>query len=402
MARCASLYDTISSQELQLQSLLSQAAAEKSSFIQEKEQLQLLFDKQQHMCVSLTAQVVALTASCERLQRQVDHHTLQHQHEKDQYIKEMESQYANIALDKQTCLEAASRAQSLEALCNDAQSQLASLQSSHLEQAQRIALMAEQLMKHEHDALLNQVYITTLFCTAIAVLLQFRVLKPAPSPSPPFCFKFLVQELVLSRRTRGCQTLSADDLERSSFDSKMDAAKCAVHQLRADCNQVLMQFSRDLHAERAQASIMTCSRFALIERVLMHGFRSPCCNTLFLRKTKPWSVLLPPRSSVQPSVSNRLNSRCCHFSLMPIYIHITANFTLQSTHPLSLPQLHECSSDLLLQSGARSRALGEAQEQLELSRRLHAQVRIALLCFSSHMQLALCNKCFRLSLRCNY
>ncbi|MFN5334299.1 MAG: hypothetical protein ACK5BV_03825, partial [Bacteroidota bacterium] len=67
------------------------------------------------------------------------------------------------------------------------------------------------------------------------------------------------------------------------------------------------------------------------------------------------------------------------------YIHITANFTLQSTHPLSLPQLHECSSDLLLQSGARSRALGEAQEQLELSRRLHAQVRIALLSFSSHM-----------------
>ena len=48
-SRCESLEITVSSQELQLQAMFSQSASEKSLFLQEKERLQLLFDKQQQL-----------------------------------------------------------------------------------------------------------------------------------------------------------------------------------------------------------------------------------------------------------------------------------------------------------------------------------------------------------------
>ncbi len=254
-ARCAALELTVSSQELQLRLFLSQSAADKSSFIQEKEQLQLLFDKQQQLCVSLTTQVVALTASCERLQREVDQHSLQRQHEKEQYSKEFEKKDAGIMLEQKKCLEAISRAQDLEAACNSAQSQLASMQASHLDQATRITSMAEQLQaasfqltKHDHDALLNQVF------TAVPQSLLFPPQLGLLPTSVYFRFFLdaLAQELVLRRRTRGCQTIAEEDVERSLFESKADAATCALLQLRADCNQVLMQFTRDINADRAQ------------------------------------------------------------------------------------------------------------------------------------------------------
>jgi hypothetical protein len=111
MARCDSLTITLSSKELQLQSVLSQAAAEKSSFVQEKEHLQLLFDRQQELCVGLTSQVVALTASCERLQRQLDENSALHQAEKQRFSSIVAQKDAAIAFEQQKSSEEVALAQ---------------------------------------------------------------------------------------------------------------------------------------------------------------------------------------------------------------------------------------------------------------------------------------------------
>lgn len=111
MARCDSLTITLSSKELQLQSVLSQAAAEKSSFVQEKEHLQLLFDRQQELCVGLTSQVVALTASCERLQRQRDENCALHQAEKQGFSSIVAQKDAAIAFEQQKSSEEVALAQ---------------------------------------------------------------------------------------------------------------------------------------------------------------------------------------------------------------------------------------------------------------------------------------------------
>jgi chromosome segregation ATPase len=111
MARCDSLTITLSSKELQLQSVLSQAAAEKSSFVQEKEHLQLLFDMQQELCVGLTSQVVALTASCERLQCQLDENSMLHQAEQQKVAIIIAQKDAAIAFEQQKRLEEVALAQ---------------------------------------------------------------------------------------------------------------------------------------------------------------------------------------------------------------------------------------------------------------------------------------------------
>jgi chromosome segregation ATPase len=111
MARCESLTITLSSKELQLQSVLSQAAAEKSSFVQEKEHLQILFDRQQELCVGLTSQVVALTASCERLQCQLDENSALHQAEQQRFANIITQKDAAVAFEQQKCLEGVALAQ---------------------------------------------------------------------------------------------------------------------------------------------------------------------------------------------------------------------------------------------------------------------------------------------------
>jgi hypothetical protein len=100
-AQCDSLTITLSSKELQLQSVLSQAAAEKSSFAQEKEHLQLLFDRQQELCVSLTSQVVALTGSCQHLQGQLEADSMRHQAERQEFANIIKQKDAAIAFEQQ-------------------------------------------------------------------------------------------------------------------------------------------------------------------------------------------------------------------------------------------------------------------------------------------------------------
>jgi chromosome segregation ATPase len=164
-SRCESLEITVSSQELQLQAMLSQSASEKSLFLQEKERLQLLFDKQQQLCVGLTAQVVALTANCERLQSQVDCNAITHQLESVRHAKEVEAKEAVIAFQQKKCLNAESRVNDLEIIISDLQSKLDSAQSLNDEQTRNISLLSQQLetaarkiSNLEQDALVNGVH----------------------------------------------------------------------------------------------------------------------------------------------------------------------------------------------------------------------------------------------------
>jgi hypothetical protein len=165
VTRCESLQITVTSQELQMQAILSQSAAEKSSFAHEKEHLQLLFDKQQQLCVGLTGQVVALTANCERLQSQIDDILMKEQLETEQFIKDIRAKDAAVAFEQQQCSEAISRAQALEAACENAEAKLAALQSINFEQKQKIELLTEELQaashqvsKHEQNAAFNEVF----------------------------------------------------------------------------------------------------------------------------------------------------------------------------------------------------------------------------------------------------
>ncbi len=183
--RCASLEITVASQELQLQALLSQSALEKSSFVQEKEHLQLLFDRQQQLCAGLTAQVVALTANSDRLHLQINDNSMKLELEKEQLIKDAARWEAAVALEQQKCSDAVSRTRAVEAAFAEAECRLASLQSANFEQAKTIAEISQELQAamqqvsefREQNAILNQVSVTAppyhppIFC--ITALLLF-------------------------------------------------------------------------------------------------------------------------------------------------------------------------------------------------------------------------------------
>jgi hypothetical protein len=176
--RCASLEITVASQELQLQAMLSQSAAEKSSFVQEKEHLQLLFDRQQQLCAGLTAQVVALTANSDNLHMQINDNAMQVEFEKGHLIKEVERWEAAAALEQQKSSEAVSRARVVEAAFADMESKLASLQSANFEQEKTIIEISQMLRAalqqvkefREQNAILNQVCCTS---SCISVQLCF-------------------------------------------------------------------------------------------------------------------------------------------------------------------------------------------------------------------------------------
>jgi hypothetical protein len=145
MARFESLQVTVSSQEVQMQAILSQSAVEKSAFLQEKEHLQLLFDKQQQLCVGLTSQVVALTASSESLRNLVDSNAIQQHLEKEQFIRDMNQKDTAFVAEQQKCSEALSCLQTLEKVCVDKELKLESLRCENVEQAQKIEAMTRQL-----------------------------------------------------------------------------------------------------------------------------------------------------------------------------------------------------------------------------------------------------------------
>ncbi len=164
MSRFQSLEISVASQALQLQTMLAQSASEKSLFLEEKEHLQLLFDKQQQLCVSLTSQVVGLTANCERLQSQAHGSSIRHHLEIERYVKETEQKDAAISMEQKRCSDAISRTNELETVISDLQSSLHSMQSANSEQAKQIALISQQLdealrqvAKYEHDLASNEV-----------------------------------------------------------------------------------------------------------------------------------------------------------------------------------------------------------------------------------------------------
>ena len=298
MTRCESLQMTVTSQELQMQAILSQSAAEKSSFAHEKEHLQLLFDKQQQLCVGLTGQVVALTANCERLQSQIDDISVKERLETEQFIKDIQAKDAVVALEQQQRAEAISRTQALEATCKNAEAKLAALESVNFEQRQKIELLTEELQaaslqvsKHEQNAAFNEVFDVVAvqrsalplhlfyFCVCFAFV-SFLCLN--------FRLQFDLQDHFLQRRARGCQTVAQHDLDRCAFQSSVAAASGALQQLRGDCNQILNQFARDMEVDRLQACALYSTALSLL---LTPGPARLCrfqiCGTVSQRRT--WS-----------------------------------------------------------------------------------------------------------------
>ncbi len=169
MSQCAALDITVASQELQLKAMFAQAASDRSVFLQEKDHLQLLFDKQQQLCASLTSQVVALTANCERLQSQAQSTSIKHQLQCERYAKELDEKDAVILIEQKRCSEAISRGDALENVIVDLQSKLDTLQSLNVEQTKQIASTLQQLdealrqvAKYEHDASVNEVRLLRL------------------------------------------------------------------------------------------------------------------------------------------------------------------------------------------------------------------------------------------------
>jgi Fe2+ transport system protein B len=311
MTRCESLQITVTSQELQMQAILSQSAAEKSSFAHEKEHLQLLFDKQQQLCVGLTEQVVALTANCERLQSQIDDISVKEHLKTEQFIKDIQTKDAVVALEQQQRAEAVSRAQALEAACKNAEAKLAALESVNFEQRQKIELLTEELQaallqvsKHEQNAAFNEVFdvVAVQRSTSAFAFILFLSLN--------FMLQFDLQDRFLQRRARGCQTVAQHDLDRCAFQSSMAAASGALQQLRGDWNQILIQFARDMEVDRLQACALYLAALSLL---LTPGparlCRFPICATVSQRRTWSWSALLRMRSGVQPSASKRFKIR---------------------------------------------------------------------------------------------
>jgi chromosome segregation ATPase len=244
-SQCSSLQIKVSSQELQLRTVMSQAAAEKSSFVQEKEHLHALFDKQQALCVSLTSQVVELTANCERLQHQITGLIISRQLEKDQLTKDVEETGAALTLEKDRHLAAATRLKDLETVCSDLQLKLESEKLLSVQLAQKLEAMTGQLLsdsliiaQHERFALANEVFTPTAHSLCILV----RCLT-------------LSQSRFILRRSRGCQTDSRDDMSRSNHYTSMVAAVDALQQLKADCNQALFRWAQEAESDRDEASV---------------------------------------------------------------------------------------------------------------------------------------------------
>jgi hypothetical protein len=170
-SQCASLQITVASQELQLRAVLAQSASEKSLFLQEKEHLQLLFDKQQQLCVSLTSQVVSLTANCELLQSQAHSNSIKHQLEYERHAKELNQKDAIIVNEQKRCSDATSRANALETVVDDLNAKLDSLHLLNIEQSKQISQTSQQrdealhqVARYERDALVHEVRLP-FFCS---------------------------------------------------------------------------------------------------------------------------------------------------------------------------------------------------------------------------------------------